>query len=376
MRAFVTLPHPPLILLLACAVVLCAAGAGAAADVAAPAAATSPAPVSPAVKVAELLPRLDDDDFRVRQQAATLLKNLPGDAWPAVERAAARRDLSTETRTHLDVAGRILRARARNENRYNDLNWNRESAVAAYRSAGRRSPKWDAAAEEALRRFPRPSIDPRVRPTDDRARMAPFEAAVAAGCDDPLVLYCYARAMEEAGDADAMRVTRLYRAAADGMRASRYPAVRKCFALVRGAATRSAGAGGATVREALALLPAAAREPGVRPSNVQAVARLAYEVLARRASAAGRTTTCRRARSRAAGQARAAAVRRRVPRQARERPSLRARRGRGSAAAPPPADGLQPLFAGEPLEPLERAPRDAAAGVGRSIPPTPARRRS
>jgi hypothetical protein len=232
-------------------------------------------PADPAAKVRELLPQLDHEDFRVRRRASLLLKNLPGDAWPEVKAALAGKGLTTEARRHLETVARVLRPRQANETRYNDLAWNRESAVAAYDAAGRHSPRWDAAAREALRLYPRPSFDPRLQPNQDAARQLAFERAISAGCDDPLVAYCYARLLDERGEdaPDRLRINRFYRQASDGIVSSRYPALRKCFVLVNNAKTLPSSAARELFKQVLDLLPAAAREPGVRPALLLGLAR-------------------------------------------------------------------------------------------------------
>ena len=243
------------------------------------AAAAADTPADLAAKVRDLVPKLDDDDFRVRQRGSLLLKNMPGDAWPAVREALGTRGLSAEARRALESVGHVLRARQLHATRYNDLTWNRESAVAAYDSAGRHSAKWDEAARKALRLYPRPSFDAQVHPKEDAARQQAFDSAAAAGCNDPLVVYCYARLLEERPEEerDEMKIGRLYAAAAEGIARSNYPAIRKCFVMARYANSLPPGEGDETLKKVLELLPAAAREPGVRPSHVLALTRMCAE---------------------------------------------------------------------------------------------------
>jgi hypothetical protein len=241
------------------------------------------APADLAAKVRELVPKLDDDDFRVRQRAALLLKNMPGDAWPAVREALGASGLTPESRRALESVGQILKARQLNATRYNDLTWNRESAVAAYDSAGRRNAKWDDAARTALRLYPRPSFDAQLHPKADAARVQAFETAAKAGCDDPLFLYCYARLLEERPEEqrEDIKIGQLYASAAEGIVNSSYPAVRKCFVLARYANSLPPGDGDASFKKVLELLPAVAKEPGVRPSHVLALARMCAEGMGR-----------------------------------------------------------------------------------------------
>lgn len=83
----------------------------------------------------------------------------------------------------------------RQKRSYNEmLAWHRKTMGGAYEKIGKRNPKWDTAAREALdiaaRRFSLTS-DPDV---PMRAIYGPAKRAVDAGCDDPMVLYMYATA--------------------------------------------------------------------------------------------------------------------------------------------------------------------------------------
>lgn len=253
-------------------------------------------------QVRKLVPMLDNDDFRVRQRAALLLKNMPGDAWPAVRETLEAKRLSAESRRALESVGHVLKARQLNGTRYNDLTWNRESAVAAYDSAGRHDRQWDEAARTALRFYPRPSFDAQVHPKEDAARVQAFETAAGSGCDDPLFLYCYARILDERPEEqrDDLKIGQLYASAAETINKSTYPAIRKCFVLARYANSLPPGEGDAAFRKVLELLPAAAREPGVRASHVLALAQMCGIGL-------GRKSDRGRLRSRAGGDGRGAA---------------------------------------------------------------------
>jgi hypothetical protein len=111
------------------------------------------------------------------------------------------------------------------------LEWKRQTLVGAYDQVGRKNAKWDEAARKALEAFARLDVD------SDRDQIlgllaTNYTAAIAAGCDDPLILYARARylprgeRMTLSGRADA------YRQAADGMEGSRYSSYWKFFATV------------------------------------------------------------------------------------------------------------------------------------------------
>lgn len=67
------------------------------------------------------------------------------------------------------------------------LKWNLASLTNDYASAGRKDPRWDAEAKEALTYFARSKTasDDEVQVLTDLAGGA-AESAVAAGCDDPI----------------------------------------------------------------------------------------------------------------------------------------------------------------------------------------------
>ena len=83
---------------------------------------------------------------------------------------------------------------ARMEKRARDrLEWNRKTLVGAYDKVGKRDPKWDTPAREALdlaaRMFSQ-QVDPVISLKDVHV---PAKKAVEAGCNDPMILYLYAR---------------------------------------------------------------------------------------------------------------------------------------------------------------------------------------
>jgi hypothetical protein len=129
-----------------------------------------------------------------------------------------------------------------------DRAWLGDATRAAYRSVGRRSPKWDADVEMAFRA----ELDLTYGPFWDRplaeARLrAALQSAADAGCDDPLVGYLRARsAPRRRGDDEADRSEVDLVAAATALGVSEYPAVWKARAYL----------------DALAALPAEPRTGG------------------------------------------------------------------------------------------------------------------
>ncbi len=107
------------------------------------------------------------------------------------------------------------------------LEWNRRSMVGAYDKVGKKDPKWDKAAREALELGARSfclQIDPPV--TFAEVHVA-AKAAVDAGCDDPYVVYLYHRSAVGPDYPGADEAIRRMKAAAKAIADSRYPAFRR-----------------------------------------------------------------------------------------------------------------------------------------------------
>ncbi|CAN5833264.1 hypothetical protein BH23PLA1_BH23PLA1_11980 [soil metagenome] len=112
------------------------------------------------------------------------------------------------------------------------LDWNLQTIKGAYDRAGKKDPRWDDEAlktlEAAARHFSREDVSP-----EEVFEQA--ERALAAGCDDPMVLYVRARA--SGGDnfpGDAEYVQR-HLDAARALQPTEYPAFRKGIALYNAA---------------------------------------------------------------------------------------------------------------------------------------------
>lgn len=116
------------------------------------------------------------------------------------------------------------------EQRRQILAWNQRTLRGAYDRVGRRDPRWDdkarAALDAAALHFSRvPDL------TGPEAAHAPAREAVAAGCDDPLILYLHARLPygEHAPPPEEYLANNL--AAARALENSDYPAHRRATAL-------------------------------------------------------------------------------------------------------------------------------------------------
>jgi hypothetical protein len=166
------------------------------------------------------------------------------------------------------------------------IQWFLKTTVEAYDTVGDRNPNWDRPARAVLRaeaanwgHFPRRGGD------EDRIMLEKGEAAIQAGCNDPLVLYAHARAMAfyRIG---ATEVAKIDRRAVEGFGKRRYTASYTANAMMRFAedTVRLAPADDkalktarASVDEAIALLPEAFAEVDIPTDELIGVLRVAAE---------------------------------------------------------------------------------------------------
>jgi hypothetical protein len=122
-------------------------------------------------------------------------------------------------------------AAAIEKHRHDLLAWNRRTLQEAYDRVGKKDPRWDDPARKTLdlaaRMFSR-EVDPQVTFSDVYSAA---KAAVEAGCDDPMLLYVYARTSVGANYPGPKEARRRAQAAARGLATSRYPAFRRAVAL-------------------------------------------------------------------------------------------------------------------------------------------------
>src|SRR5262249_54222586 len=117
------------------------------------------------------------------------------------------------------------------KHRHDLLAWNRRTLQEAYDQVGKKDPRWDGLARKTLdlaARLFSLEIDPQVTFDDVYAAA---RAAVDSGCDDPMLVYLYARTSVGANDPGLEEAIRRARAAARGLAASRYSAMRRAVAL-------------------------------------------------------------------------------------------------------------------------------------------------
>jgi hypothetical protein len=121
---------------------------------------------------------------------------------------------------------------ARSEKRRSErLEWNRRTLQGAYDKVGKKSPKWDKAAHEAMELAARMfslQIEPAIQPAEI---YKPAKTAVDAGCDDTMVVYLsnrFAFGPDHPGEKEAIR---RMKASAKALAASQYPAIRRAMTL-------------------------------------------------------------------------------------------------------------------------------------------------
>jgi hypothetical protein len=111
------------------------------------------------------------------------------------------------------------------------LEWNRRTIGGAYEKVGKKDPKWDKPAREAMDLAARMfglQLDPSITMAELHL---PAKAAVAAGCDDPLLVYLYSRSAYGKDYPGPEETIRRVKAAGKALSASRYPAIRRAIAL-------------------------------------------------------------------------------------------------------------------------------------------------
>ena len=111
--------------------------------------------------------------------------------------------------------------------------WNSNSLASAYTRHGRRDARWNDTAYAALEAYARVlGADPSAQAPFKLLISSKTQAAMAAGCDDPMIRYLYARNVELT-NLTIPQQDKFYRHVAADMKASGYPAIRKFYAALR-----------------------------------------------------------------------------------------------------------------------------------------------
>jgi len=116
------------------------------------------------------------------------------------------------------------------------LAWNLWTLGEAYETVGKKKVKWNASARRALDEFAhlRSSKGP---PEQIRLQLIATNcaAAVASGCDDPLIMYLHTRYVLAKRNVTAADLAKALRKAAESLGNSEYPPIRKFYATLRAA---------------------------------------------------------------------------------------------------------------------------------------------
>ncbi len=181
----------------------------------------------------------------IPQHAAAEVKSktpMPQDAPAAKPSAPIPQDAAAEANPAASILQDLLRdakpsapvpqdAAAITKRRRDLLAWNRRTLLEAYDRVGKHDPRWDEPARKTLglaaRQFSL-EVDPQVTSSDVYSAA---KAAVAAGCDDPMLAYLLFRSAVGANDPGAKETRRRAQVAARGLATSRYPAFRRAVAL-------------------------------------------------------------------------------------------------------------------------------------------------
>lgn len=222
--------------------------------------AAAPASAAPTTSPAqqavdEYIEKLNDLDPAAREYARLASLNYSGDAYEPVKAALERPDLPPAARPALRRALPRLRARARIlAERAND-NGQPGELLKEWDRIGHKDPRWNQIVKDGIGQF--------LHATDDSSRSAQemFEKALAAGCDDPLVLYLNARTVEVSRHPNPDELRDRYQAAAKAMLASQYTASRKMVAAMRYLMAAEDLPSDLSVDELLKLAVEASKEP-------------------------------------------------------------------------------------------------------------------
>ncbi|MDB5357808.1 MAG: hypothetical protein JWN24_4261 [Phycisphaerales bacterium] len=171
---------------------------------------------------------LGSNSKQTSDDAEVGLAMMPPQAFAVIEKAAEAPDLKPQAAARLKkflnrqrpwTEARLRIAKIRHD----EFEWNQRTALEAYGNGGHTSPKWDAAAKEAIQQFVKPGQD------SDKCKQL-LAGVIEAGCDDPLILYFQSRVLEITSPTQMQAVETFYRLAAEGMAKSNYPADRKFMA--------------------------------------------------------------------------------------------------------------------------------------------------
>src|SRR5262245_53732281 len=169
------------------------------------------------------LEKLGSDEFAVREEGSKEIASLPSEALRLVQGTLAQPGLELEIRTRLESAATRLKAKSRIESaaqkKISDHAWTRKTIMGGYENSGQKDPRWDAQAKEALEAIV--PVWAELRSPDRGLAVKAYalsEAALQAGCTEPMVLYAHARMYDSVIRKDFKESVRLHVEAARAMR--------------------------------------------------------------------------------------------------------------------------------------------------------------
>src|SRR5436190_7225549 len=128
------------------------------------------------------------------------------------------------------ITGFTLRLHATNEVAPELLSYNLKTTVGAYERAGRKNPKWDAAAKGSLEAFARIRSSTNGLPESlFMVLKTNLPVLATLKCDDPMIRYLQTRYVPAAGQSAAQLQTR-YAEVASALETNGYPAIRTYYA--------------------------------------------------------------------------------------------------------------------------------------------------
>jgi hypothetical protein len=211
-----------------------------------------------AARVDQLVDQLDNPDAAIREPARLQLLNLSGEAYEPVEAQLAKPDLPPVVRRALQAAEPRLKVRAHwLPELAKQARWAQDALHEDWARAGHKDPRWDALVEEGFKRFAGKGV------SDRRAAQQAFAKAIAAGCDDGLILYLEAQSQADVSGGYSADVRKRIGAAAKAILASNYSADRKMMVMDRYIGCSKQLPADISVDEFLKTVVEAARNPEV-----------------------------------------------------------------------------------------------------------------
>jgi len=190
-------------------------------------------------RVQRALQDLNGEDYHKREAASAAIVELPAEAIPLLLAACGNPDAPAELRQRLPKALETLCARqARALARLRieqQKTWFKKLLLDDYEKTGKKDPKWDGLAREALQLTVTLWSNDFKRERNEEPRIYALTAkALAAGCNDALVTYIHARSNEWVNGPPLQENLNNHIKSVNLMHASDYSEMLKTFCLLKG----------------------------------------------------------------------------------------------------------------------------------------------